>query len=321
MRSIALIFTLFLFVSCAKTTDEKVAEAIDVANTYLSEGKCDSAIDVLEDVGRQSSNAIYLQVLASAYSCRAGFSELTFLLTDLDVMTQATTPTSTLLTYLSIISTSTETEADSDSYTDLKTAINLLIDSTSAQPSQSARNSKFGSRKAGDMGMQALLMMFAQLGKFLHYYGDVHPTTGAKGGGSASNNCFIAYTDATAISALGTGTCSSSGSRTGNSDLSLAESNLPATKAKLCEGLMLVTNIIDTLNNIQIPSDSTLSALDDIKTEVNDMKSEIYTGGLETLLDTTDQATCATLVAPTDSSGEFENLQRIYASLFEGGLP
>ena len=319
MRSIALIFTLFLFISCAKTTDEKVAEAIDVANTYLSEGKCSSAIDVLEEVGRQSSNGIYLQVLASAYACRGGFSELTFLLNDIDVMTQTTTATETLLTYLSIISTSTETETDSDSYTDLKTAINLLIDSTSAQPSQSARNTKFGTRRAGDMGMQALLLMFAQLGKFLHYYGNVD-SNGAKGGGSGTNNCFIDYTDLTAASALGTsGTCkSTAGTRTGHPDLSLVGGSLTATKSKLCEGLMLVTNIIDTLNNISIPTDSTLSALDDVKTEVNDMKTTIYTGGLETLLDTTDQATCATLVA---SSTEFENLQRIYASLFEGGLP
>jgi len=315
VRSIALIFTLFLFVSCAKTTDEKVAEAIDVANSYLSKGKCQSAIDTLEDVGRQGSNGVYLQVLASAYACRAGFSELTFLLTDLDVMTQS----NDILTNLSIISTSPEDETDSDSYLDLQTAINLLIDSTAAAPSQSARNTKFGTRRAGDMGTQALLMMFAQLGKFLHYYGDVNPTTGVKGGGSGSNNCFIAYTDNTAIGLL-SGTCNSTGTRTGHIDLSLS-SGLSATKSKLCEGLMLVTNIIDTINNIQIPQDSTLSALDSVKTEINSMKTAIYTGGLETLLDTTDQTTCTTLVAPTDNSGEFENLQRIYASLFEGGLP
>ena len=68
MRFIFLIF-LLSFISCGSSQEEKVASSIDRAQTYLSKGKCDEALKELNEA-RDLENAIYLQVLASAYACK-----------------------------------------------------------------------------------------------------------------------------------------------------------------------------------------------------------------------------------------------------------
>src|SRR5690606_2447915 len=82
VRSITFLFILCLLVSCSKKKPEEVLEAIDVAQTLLSDSQCDKAIDVLPGVGIQSKDAIYLQVLSSAYACKASYSEITFIADD-----------------------------------------------------------------------------------------------------------------------------------------------------------------------------------------------------------------------------------------------
>ena len=326
LRSIFFIFLLFMIGGCAKTAPEKIDEAIDLALTYLTQEQCQKAIDVLEDVGPDSDNPIYLQVLASAYACRAGYNEITFLSTDIPTITSAP---ATFMKSLTKLSLSAETEANSDSYNDLLAAMNSLLYIDNNQPSYAARVSKFGARKAGDMGVQALFMGLTQLGKFINFYGNVD-TNGTKGAGPANtneqgatpSNCFLEYTEARSIAALGAlaGTCDDMSSDNGHPDLSFAPASLAATKKKMCQGLVLVTNLIDILENINLPNNSSYGSITALSGTVSTFKTSIIAADatLETLLDTTSQSTCETLVA---NATEFDNLQYIYALLFEVGLP
>lgn len=316
MRSLLIIWILFLLASCAKSPSEKTDEAIDVALSYLSDSKCDAAIDVLEDAGRDTSNPIYLQVLASAYACRAGYNEITFLDSQIPTIQGSFT---TFMKSLSLLTLSAETEADSDDYKDFRTGINVVLNIDSGQPSQAAREAKFGPRKAGDMGLQAIFLSLNQLGKFAHFYGNVD-AAGVKGGGANTNTCFIAYTSAQALAFIGTGSTGSCtpGTLIGHPDLDL--SDLPTTKRRMCEGLMLVTNIIDILTNITLPDDPSMGSLDAVTTTLNNFKGNITTVApdLEELLMTTSQAECESIVS---TATDFDKLQLIYAMLFEAGLP
>ena len=327
MRSALILSFLILFCSCAKKPAEEVDEAIDLALTYLSDGKCDKAIDVLEEVGRDLENAIYLQVLASAYACRAGFDERTFLADDIPKIDSTA---ANLMKSLTTMTLSPETVADSDEYTDLRTSLEILLYVDANPPSQAAREAKYGPRKAGDMGVQTLFLSLTQLGRFLHFYGNVD-AAGIKGAGTAStdeqgvtpSNCFVEYTYASAVTALGlaAGTCNDMSSDDGHPNMLFAPAaTLTITKRKMCEGLMLVNNIVDILNNLTLPSDSSMGDLTNVTTTVNASKALIIAAdpALQTLLDTTSQEDCETLVA---AAGEFDNLQLIYAMLFEGGLP
>lgn len=327
MRLLLILFSLILFASCAKKPSDEVDEAIDIALTYLSSNKCAAAIDVLEDAGRDVENPIYLQVLASAYACRAGFNEIVFLSTE---MTKIDSSAAGLMKSLTTFTLSADTEADSASYVDLREALDILLYVDTAQPSQLAREAIFGPRKAGDMGMQALFLSFTQLGKFLDFYGNVN-ALGVKGGGAANvdeqgatpSTCFIEYTEAQAILFLGGGgggVCNNMASDDGHPDLSLAAPDLETTKRRMCEGLMLVTNIIDILSNISLPTSTTFANFATVATTVSTIKTTI-TGNypqLATLLDTTSQTDCETLL---DTPSELDNLQHLYALLFEAGLP
>lgn len=328
MRLLLILFSLILFASCAKKPADEVDEAIDIALTYLSSNKCAAAIDVLEDVGRDAENPIYLQVLASAYACKAGFSEVVFLSSE---FSKIQTGAATFMKSLTTITYSSETEADSAEYLALREGLDILLNVDSAQPSQVARELKYGTRKAGDMGVQALLLSLTQLGKFLDFYGNVD-SLGNKGAGAASvdeqtatpSTCFVEYTGADAIAFLGLGgggVCNDLGVDDGHPNMLFAPAgDLVITKRRMCEGLMLVTNIIDILDNLTLPAGSDLANLNSVTTSINTIKTGIIAAdpALETLITTTSQTTCETLVA---GAAEFDNLQYIYALLFEVGLP
>lgn len=321
MRSLLIIWILLLLASCGKKPSEEVDEAIDVALTYLSDEKCDEAIDVLEDAGRDTSNPIYLQVLASAYACRANYNEVKFLDTQITAIQSTATGFMRSLAILDL--SKVEVEADSDEYKDLRTALGVILNVDANQPSQARREAKYGPRKAGDMGIQALFLSLTQLGKFLHYYGNVNVTTGVKGGGAGLSKCFLTYNDVQAMAFIAgsgaTGSCTA-GTMIGHADLSLAPADLAVTKKRMCEGLMLVTNVIDILNNITLPDNDAMGDLSTVTTTINTLKTTITTAdpALTTLIETTSQSACETLA---DDATEFGHLQLLYAALFEVGLP
>ena len=309
MKLAFLFIMLISFFSCGKSTDQKVADAIDQAQTYLSDGDCDKALKVLDDVGAQKGDPIYLQVFASAYACKADFDMIVFISRDLDNISSSSF--SALMKSLSIMTLSKETSADSDAFVAMKTGIGILLqDSASVQPSQVMRTSKFGPRKAGDMGMETLIYSLVELGKFLTYYGNVS-STGVKGQGTQTNKCFIDYTysQAQTVRAAGGGSCNTNTG--GHADLTLAR--------RRCEGLMLFTNILDILNNLDVSGNDTFSSLSSVASQANTFVTAAKTTfpQIKTLLETTSQIKCESLL---QSSSEADNMQLIYAALFETGL-
>lgn len=313
----------FLFISCAKSPVEAENEAIDIAHDYMSAMECEKAIDILEDVGRNYDNAYYVEALGAAYSCKADFQEIPFVENDLVNMD---TDAADLFKSLAVFPLAkVERAALSTEYVAMREALSVLLKTDK----QTVRNNKFGPRKAGDLGVQALLLALNQLGKFLNFYGNVD-ATGEKGLGAANTDeqgatastCFIEYTEASALAFLaggGGGICNDMGTDDGHPNLSLIPASLTATKARMCEGLMLVTNIIDIIDNISLPDDPSFSSLDDLGSTVTSYKNTIsaVNPALSTLLNTTSQASCESLVA---NATEFDNLQLIFAMMFEGGL-
>ncbi len=297
-----------------------------MALTYLSSNKCDAAIDVLEGVGRDTSNPDYLQVLASAYACRAKFDTIKFLETQ-TLLIQGTD--ATLMKSLTLLALSRETSADSQTYSDVREALNILLNVDSEAPSQVRREGKYGAREAGDMGIQALLLSITQLGKYLHFYGNVN-SAGSKGLGAANtdeqgspaSHCFVEYTDSGAIAFLGlgqTGICDNLATDDGHPDLSLAAGSLTVTKRRMCEGLVLVTNIVDILTNISLPDDPAFAVFSSVTAVAETIKTRVSADPtLAAYIDITSQKECEELIANASDFGDF---QQVYALIFEKGLP
>lgn len=306
MRIFLILITLLLAFSCGKNTTEKTDEAIDIALTHLSKNECDEALEILNDAGMQGSNGVYLQVLASAHACKAGFNEIKFVADDLAALN--TTSGQNIFKSLAKMSLSNETEVDSESYVSIRTGINIILNSTSGVPSQNARTDKFGPRRAGDLGVQALILNLVNFGKFLQFYGNTD-TNGVKGG------CFIDYNDPRAqliVTTGPTGACSSIND--GHPDL---DQSTNTGKRRLCEGLMLLTNSLDILNNIDFSGSSTLSKLSDVATQVNNFKTAAVAVGLGNVINMTSQTECEAFAAVP---AQLLDLEYFYALTFEQGL-
>lgn len=308
------ILVLFILVSCAQNTKEKVDAAIDVALTHLSKYECDEAISVLNDAGNDNSNAIYLQVLASAYACKASFNEVSFLADDLPSL-DASSPANIFKSFSSM-SLSTETVVDSDEYVSIRQGISVLLNSSSGAPSQVNRTTKFGARKSGDMGVQALVLSVVNLGKFLHYYGNTS-SSGVKGGGPKTNTCFINYTDTRARAAVTSGAGACTVFNNGHADLAFTAGNLPAAKRRLCEGLMLMTNVLDIMDNLDLSDAGALSKLSDIADQVETFKTLANAAGLGTLINMTSQSACETAL---NTQSNLDDMELMYSIMFEKSL-
>jgi hypothetical protein len=312
MLRLPIIFILVIFFGCSNSSDEQVRKAIDIAQTHLSFDRCEEALTVLQEVGPKPRNAIYLQVLASAYACRAGYSEINFLLNDLDDI--QTNNFNEIFQSLSVLSLSSEIEADSANYVHLRNAISYLR-VPAADPTHNGRVAAFGNRKAGDLSVQQLLLSIAQLGKFLNYYGSVN-AAGEKGQRSPNNKCFFTYDDPPILAVLATypSSVTCSGTPVGHPDLAL---NLTSTRRRLCEGFVLLTNIIDILESIPFSTIDPLQSLGTIGNVIDVFKQQITTSypSLSPLFDITTQAACE-----AHAVNNFVDIQRFYAAVFEVGL-
>lgn len=312
MRSILLILILIHTVACSKNEAEKTNEAVDVALTYLSDGKCEKAIDVLEDAGVQNNDAVYLQVLASAYACKADFNEIEFI--DGDLKNITTTSAATIIKDLAGMNYSAETAADSPDFTAILTGLNYLLNSTSGDPGQTERETKFGVRKSGDMGMQVLILSLADLGKFLRFYGNTD-AAGAKGAGTGTNNCFMDYNDPRAQALVGggtTGACVSNND--GHPDLDQSTAN---GKRRMCEGIVLLTNALDVLENIDFSDSSTLSNMSDVSAQIATYRALATSAGIGNIIDMTSQEECEDYAAVP---AQLLDLEYFYALIYEVSL-
>ncbi len=316
MRSILYIGFLLFFLSCGKSTEQETADTIDVALSYLTDGKCEDAIEVLEDLGRKNGDAVYLQVLASAYACRANFNEVRFISTDIPAI--VTTSGQALMRSLSILTLSDEDAADSSDYLDVKTAMGVLAYATGATtPGQAERTTAFGVRGAGDIGVQLLFLSIVELGKFLNYYGNVN-AAGAKGLGGGASTCFIDYSDPRAqavIAANSGGACNSNTG--GHPDLDFAAANLTKAKRRLCEGLVAFNTIVDVVANLDLSGTESLSKFTSVNTTITALRAPAVAAGLGPLLALTSQSECETAMG---DNAKFADMEFLYSMLFESGL-
>jgi len=315
MKRLFVILLCVLAIGCSQTKDQQVDQAIDRALSYLSDNRCDSAIGVLTDAGLQLQNGVYLQVLASAYGCKAGFDEVKYLSEDLATLN---TNSNQIFGSLASRNYSLETAADSSKYTNVLTGINFLINSDGGtKPSQVNRDSVYGVRQSGDMAVQTLLLTIVNFGKFLHYYGNVN-NAGVKGSGSGSNTCFLNYTDPraqTAISLGNSGACTTNNS--GHPDLSFAPANLSKAKRRVCEAVVYIANLFDILDHVDLSTSSTLSKLEDVSTSIDSYRTAANAAGLGAILDLTSQSDCETYL---NTPANFNDMEYFFALVFESGL-
>ena len=305
------------FTACSKSSDQNVIDEVDKALDALSQEtpKCQSAIDILEKLGRQNKDPRYLQTLASAYACRGGFDELTLF----NEVGSINSTFNLFLGSLAKISISSEAAADSDRFKDLQTAIDIILYAGSkTTPSALTQESIFGHRQGSNMNLQALYMILIQLGRFSRWYGNAD-ATGVKGTGTSGSTCFMDYTDATAgvtaTSQGGGNACTTTNA--GHPNLRYATVTAAVAQKRLCQGVMLVNNLVDILANTQLSSNSSLG---DISQIYADIKPYIDAAGLlhpqmPAFIAGPSQSSCQTTVAADDTV-----LQRYFGALFEGGM-
>lgn len=269
-RYLSLFILLVVFVSCAKTDEQLCASAKDETKYYLTKRTCAKALSTIEG-SCETDDPEYVALLSSAHACSSGYSELDLFSLDISSINSAS-----LLTSLASLSTSNETQADSDNYVSLQTAIQTILTSTSGNPGAQARINNFGSEGGTNLNFQLLFMLVVQTGKFFNHYGDAD-NTGTKGAGG-NNSCLFSYTNADAVNwinadpaGIGAGSCASASGSEGSADL---EAPVTATeiRSRLCEGIILFNNMMDVLGNVDL-SDTVYGDLSNITTVINSLYS------------------------------------------------
>lgn len=257
-RSIKITFfiaVLMLSFSCGKSKEQEIKDAVLSANIYLSTRQCQPAIDLLESMGRQNTNAHYLKTLSSAYACRAGYSSVVLFGTDIG-KTATPAPLGGMSTYSTSTVTATSPLTDDLIFRDLQTAIDILLYAggipLTSEPSAVLRSTRFSANLAGEINTQIAFMMMVQAGKFMKVYGNTN-AAGVKSLGSGTNTCFTSYNNVDAgVSAaiLGSGsTGNCSGINSGHPQL-IAPVSDTERKKRLCEGVVLFNGILDLLPSI-----------------------------------------------------------------------
>lgn len=320
-RSLLLLSVIGMLFSCAKTEQEEIDSAVVEAKYHLNSMDCSKAQEVLDDIGFQDDDADYISVYASAQACFAGYKVLDVLfggnLESIDA--------SNLIGSLTTFSTSNETEVDSTAYTAIQNSITTLIESSGgSSPSTEERNAKFGTQKSGDLSLQALYMIFVQMGKFFALHGNVN-ASGVKGAGSEGNSCIFSYTTSDAVDWIDDTTPGSCVAATGSEGSDLLESPETAAdiKRRLCEGIILYNNMIDILSHISIPGSDELGDVGDIQTALATLMTAAEaaetgtyndgpatsTNAIQSLKSVTSQDAC--------EAEELDRIEKFYAIFFE----
>jgi hypothetical protein len=288
-------------VSCGNSPQEEAEQSVDQALTLLSNKKCAEAIKLLNDLKEQDKNPVWFKTLASAYACEADFNMIKFVSDDISAIDNTK-----LFASVSILSYSKESTVDSADYLSMKQALNILGRSDFKQ---TTRTADFGKRQGEDMGVQVLIYSIVQLGKYLNWYGNVD-AVGKKGAGSNTNSCYLNYSYAPAVAIVSALPVSNACNVTNDGSTDLAAKRI----VRMCEGLTLITNIYDVVNNIDLSTSSTLSSISSIKTEINNYRAAANAAGVGYLLDVTSPSACETLLA---TAADMNNAELLFALVLE----
>jgi hypothetical protein len=259
MRLIINFLLLILIVACSKGTEEEFADAKFQAYLYLSENQCASARTTLLAVGDSTSTDFeFLQLLASSYACTAGYSDLDFF--D-EASTKLTSGSTDFLNSLATFDDSTqETSAESSSFTNLMTAIEIVTaGGGNSAATHAGRESVFGEDDTQNLNLQALFMVAQGLGKFVHFYGDANASTGIK------TQCVYNYTVGlvqTYIDGATTGSCTGPGYTGG-----ITGTDATAVR-RLCQGTVLYNQLINLFLNTTLSTSDDYGDLDLVYTNI-----------------------------------------------------
>lgn len=309
MRLGAVLVIFLTLFSCGKSENQKVDNAIEDANIFLTSRNCDEAIEVLQEVGAQPTNKRYLSTLSSAYACKANYSTVTFFTNDLTNISSATADgfVSSLVNF----STSDDmTSPTSDEYVWLQLAIDTLLYAGGITSASSAgRGQFFTSTELLDINTQALYMLFVNLGRWLRYYGNPD-ATGTKGAGAGANSCIATYTDANAIIAIdgvGGDSCNS-GTNVGSVDIETADRT-----ARLCQIITMYNNLVDTIDGVVFTGSSStdLNGITGLLSNVCTLASADNVAG------SYDVSMCSIRDQSTCEAQSNQNIERFMAAIVE----
>jgi len=299
MYTRSLILFLLFLISCGASKEDKVESAIDLALTHLSSEKCDDALNALKN-DQDLSNPIFLQVLASAYACKAGVNSVE-VISDLQDF-------SSVKVFNEIVQKSFARTPDLDSYEFLEKSLDTIFSSTSVV-SQQEREAVFGKRKGQDLGMQGLLYSVVQISKFAYYFGNT--STGQKGDGEGVNTCFLNYENVPSIIGLIVGPNSCGSPDDGHPELDLSTEK---GRAYACHGMTLINNSLDILESMDFGSSEDLKVLKDISEKISALREYVVTidPSLTRLFDIRDSKSCSEL--------DLEEIQTFIFAIYEVGF-
>jgi hypothetical protein len=309
------IFLFQLITSCGQSPEMEAGNRILEANLFLSSGKCTEALNTLNQVDSDKRDYYFYQTYSSAYACLADYKEIDFI-TQLSSINSAA-----FFKSLAAFATSIEVDPLSDGFTKLREAIRTIFYlSTDLGKQNSHRVTEYGSSKGEDLSIQALLQIIAYTGKFLYYFGNAS-SVGVKGGGAATNKCFIDYTTATAqtfhannISSLG----ACNGVAKGHAELAASNSN---KFARLCDFIVHLNHVFDILGNVTLPNDERFDSFTDVTTSLTTAKnqaiSDLPAGTLTSLLSFYDYESCVTYAS---NASNLSNVELYFLAIVERGM-
>lgn len=334
-----LLSTLLVLTGCGASDTEKRLDSVLNAIYYIEQGECDKAITELEGVGRDLTNFEYVEALASAYACKAGYTTPGLFA---DITSTFGTP-SILGGLTKFTNSPVSVNPDSDvRHQALADAINVLLYagniSASTEPTTVERAKYFTTSQAGDINSFLFYLVMEQVGRYAYWYGN-SSSTGVKGSGTStnSNSCLFNYdstiagvqydangdgtnevytigdllflTDQTAAPLGACSAVNNTTDPTGHPDMGV-NSTITATQvARLCEGVVLMNVFFDTISGVLSGVGGTLGTID--TTLIDEFKGYIdatVSGGTSIL----NQANCE-----TNYASNTDNLQIYFVLVYE----
>jgi hypothetical protein len=272
-------FTLLslLMNSCGKDAD-KVDAGIKDAHFLLTERNCTGARQVLDDIGYQATNAEYIGAYASTYSCEGNYSTTTLFTSDID---KISSDQSGILGSLTLLSTSDDMTSATDSdFINVLLAINTILYAGNQTVSSSAnRETVFSTSENTNLNVHALYLTIVNFGRWLHFYGNAS-TTGVKGGGSGTNTCLFTYSSAAAQALIGTGNTGSCTDTNNVGSAAMMAGTATDQKTRLCQGIVMFTNFLDLIANIEFTGDD-VGSLGDIGGVFDEACNDAATAGYD----------------------------------------
>jgi hypothetical protein len=317
--TLSIIFLAVLF-SCGKSTDEQTADTILSANIAMSNGNCQSAVDMLEGLGRQYKNAYYLKALSAAYSCLAGFNTTIFFASDM-ANTASPSPLGGMSTYSTSLTTFQSPLENDPKFIHMQAAIDLLLYAggiaSTTEPFYTERAKYFSSGVAADINSQLLFLMLAQFGRYMKVYTNTS-AAGVKGGGTASNVCFTSYSNISTPLVLAGLAAQAGACKVTNSSHAETSSLIASAtrRRRLCHGVVLLNGILNVLPGVVAgASGGSLAAISGMTAAITLAQSAMTTAdpSIGVVATTLNQTTCEDA-----SSVPIDKLESYFALMMEG---